>query len=544
MRDRARSLLTVVLFVAALTIGSGGGDNASAAASKSIAVPADIQSVFNEPLYKGAKWGLRVVDPGTGKVLIDLNSNYGFYIGSVRKVFSVGELLNQVGPDHRDNTPVYRSGTVDASGVLHGNLILVASGDLTMGGRTNPDGSIAVSNYDHNEADSLGNAVLTAPNPLAGYAAIARQIANAGIKRVAGDVVIDDRLFQPFDFRHEFDVRPIFVNDDVVDLTINPTSPGHAAAVTWRPHSAALNVASTLVTGAAGSNYTLSLEPEFPACIGTRGCIAKITGNLPVNFRPPLTNAFPLVQTFRIVQPSNYARTILIEQLETAGITVDAPAVGANPVRLLPAKGSYRPATKIAELKGMPYSDDAKLILKVSYNIGADTSLLLYGLTQGVDNMSAALAVEKTNLATHYGIPSTEYNFVDGSGGGPSTATNLAVTKFLSGLTTKPAFPVFFNALPVLGVDGSLSFVTNFESDPTLAGATGRVHAKTGTYALGSESGIALKGQALGGYVNTRSGKQLVFELAVNNVKLGSINDVLQVFQDQGKIAAMIWRDN
>ena len=117
---------------------------------------------------------------------------------------------------------MYRTGTVDAGGVLHGNLIVVASGDLTMGGRTNPDGSIAVSNWDHNEADGLGNAILTKPNPLAGYAKLARAVRAAGIKRVAGNVVIDDRLFAPFFFRGQFNVRPIFVNDDVVDVSIAP----------------------------------------------------------------------------------------------------------------------------------------------------------------------------------------------------------------------------------------------------------------------------------------------------------------------------------
>jgi hypothetical protein len=34
---------------------------------------------------------------------------------------------------------------VSNRGVLQGDLILVASGDLTMGGRTNPDGTVAVS---------------------------------------------------------------------------------------------------------------------------------------------------------------------------------------------------------------------------------------------------------------------------------------------------------------------------------------------------------------------------------------------------------------
>ena len=62
-----------------------------------------------------------------------------------------------------------------------------------------------------------------------------------------------------------------------------------------------------------------------------------------------------------------------------------------------------RPAISLAEEFGISgrglgkicsrsYLSDGKLILKVSYNIGADTSLLLYGLTQGVDNMTAKCA--------------------------------------------------------------------------------------------------------------------------------------------------------
>lgn len=92
-----------------------------------------------------------------------------------------------------------------------------------------------------------GNAVLTKPDPLAGYAAIARQVANAGVTEVAGDVVIDDRLFEPYSFRGKFYIRPIFVNDDAVDLTINPTSPGQPASVARRPQSAALGVIDNIL---------------------------------------------------------------------------------------------------------------------------------------------------------------------------------------------------------------------------------------------------------------------------------------------------------
>jgi D-alanyl-D-alanine carboxypeptidase len=504
-------------------------------------VPADIRAIFDKPLYKNAIWGLRVVDTQDGEVLINLEPDYPFIIGSVRKVFSIGELLNQVGADHTYDTPVYRQGGINRAGVLYGDLILKASGDLTMGGRTNPNGTIAVSDYDHNEADSLGNAVLTAPDPLAGYKALAQQVAAAGIKEITGEVIIDDRLFQPFNFRGQFDVRPIFVNDDVVDLTINPISTSHPASVKWRPVSAALNVDNNLFTSGPGTPTTLSLNPEIPQCIGQPGCSAEVTGKLPTDFMPPLTGKFPLVQTFRIAQPSNYARTVFIEALQAVGVQVDAPPVAINPAELLPPKNSYLPGARLAELTGMPYSAEAKLILKVSYNIGADTSLVLYGLTQGVDNEAAALKVEQRNLRVHYGIREHEYHFVDGSGGDDTTAINRAVTRMLADLRVSREFASFFDALPILGVDGSLGFVTDFESDPTLAGAKGKVRAKTGTLIKNS----LLQGQAFGGYIKAQSGKPLIFELVVNNVEIpGGLNDVLQVFQDEGTISAILWRDN
>jgi D-alanyl-D-alanine carboxypeptidase len=506
-------------------------------------LPKAIQAVFDKPIYKGATWGLRVTT-ADGNVLIDYNPQKSFLLGSVRKVFTVGELLAEIGPDHTYNTPVYRTGDIDRAGVLHGNLVLVASGDLTMGGRTNPDGSIAVTDFDHNEADSLGNAELTAPDPTAGFAQLAQQIATAGIQRIAGDVIVDDRLFQPFEFRGQFKVTPIFVNDDVVDLTINPAKPGSAASVVWRPTSAALAIDNKLNTSASGTDYGLKLEPEYPQCIGTPRCTATVTGNLPADFKPMFTNRFPLVQVFRIVNPTNYARTILIEKLQTEGVIVDGLAVKANPANLLPARNSYAADTRVAELKGMLYSDYAKFILKVSYNIGADTSLVLYGLTQKVDNMADALAVERKTLTSHYGVSAGQTHFVDGSGGGDSSATTLAVTQMLTALSRQPTFPILLAALPNMGIDGSLGFVHQFESDPSLAGAKGHVHAKPGTYAQGSAAGLMVKGQAFGGYIDAKSGQRLIYEVVVNNVPIQQLTDLMQIFQDQGTVSAILWRDH
>jgi D-alanyl-D-alanine carboxypeptidase len=52
-----------------------------------------------------------------------------------------------------------------------------------------------------------------------------------------------------------------------------------------------------------------------------------------------------------------------------------------------------------------------------------------------------------------------------------------------------------------------------------------------------------LKGQAFGGYIDTKSGRHLTYELVVNNVPISQIDDVVAVFEDEGTISAMLWRD-
>jgi D-alanyl-D-alanine carboxypeptidase len=504
-------------------------------------VPADISNVMQKPVYQNAVWSMNVVDLDSGHTIYTLNAATPTLIASVRKLFSVGTALNQLGTDHQFVTPVYKQGAVDASGTLNGNLVLVASGDLTMGGRTNPDGTLAITNYDHNEANALGNAVLSTPDPLAGYNSLASQVAAAGIKKVTGEVVIDDRLFQPFNFRGEFNVRPIFVNDDAVDVIINPGTSGGNPAVDWRPKSAAFSVQSSLTTGAAGSPLEIDLTPEPPTCIGAPGCVGNITGDLPAGFVPLLTNQYPLIRTFRISEPSNYARAVFIEALVRAGVAVSAQTVEANPVQNLPPPGSYAASALVARLVSQPYGDYAKFVLKVSYNLGADTSLMLSGLAaNGSTTVTGALAAEQQTLSTQFQITPDQLHFIDGSGGGETTATGTSITTLLTGMSKTTAYPTYFNALPVLGVDGSLSFVTDFEADPTLAGAKGQVHAKTGTYVAGPP--LTLKGQALAGYIDTKSGHRLVFMVAVNNVPISSIDDVLAVFQDEGTISAILWK--
>jgi len=49
-----------------------------------------------------------------------------------------------------------------------------------------------------------------------------------------------------------------------------------------------------------------------------------------------------------------------------------------------------------------------------------------------------------------------------------------------------------------------------------------------------------LTAQSLAGYINTKSGKHLAFHVVVNNVPISGFNDVVQAFQDDATISAML----
>ena len=83
-------------------------------------------------------------------------------------------------------------------GDLNGDVMLVASGDRTLGDRTQADGTLDSPACDHGDAYAVpGLATLTPAHPLAGLDALARQVAAAGVMRGRGDVILYDRLGEP-----------------------------------------------------------------------------------------------------------------------------------------------------------------------------------------------------------------------------------------------------------------------------------------------------------------------------------------------------------
>jgi PBP4 family serine-type D-alanyl-D-alanine carboxypeptidase len=520
-------LVTALLCCFALT-GFARGDSG--------ALPGAIQDVMQKPQYSEATWALRVVDVKSGAVIYDLNSQTNLLTGSVRKLYSVGVTLNELGADYRFKTPVFRRGKVDASGTLKGDLILVAKGDLTMGGRDNGDDTIAITDFDHCDANNLGGAILTKPNPLAGLDKLAAQVAASGITKVIGDVIIDDRLFDKFRVPNQhLLITPIVINDNRIDVTILPTQPGEQAQVEWRPHTAAFRVTGHVKTVAAGGKTNVTLTPSGP-----HG--GMVSGQIAADYAPPLPGVKTMVQTFRIDDPANpqdpaaFARIAFIEALERAGVKVIGRLIGPNPSNELPPPNSYSANDQVAELISAPYAQYSKLILKVSHNLGANLSLMLFGLANGVNTMANALSSERATLTGRYGLDGSGFDFPTNGSGSPdsrgSAETTVNLLKFMNGETTSPPY---FESLPILGVDGSLAEIGI--GSP----AQGKVFAKTGTFL---EDG-KINAQVLAGYIDALSGRRLAFALYVNDAgAVVGIDDVLGVIQDEGVISTIIQQLN
>jgi D-alanyl-D-alanine carboxypeptidase/D-alanyl-D-alanine-endopeptidase (penicillin-binding protein 4) len=482
-------------------------------------LPPEITAIMDKPQYAHASWGLLERGPG-GDVLRSQRPDEMFIPGSNAKVFSVSAVWNLLGPDHRFTTPVYAMGN-RRGGMLKGDLVLVGTGDLSLGGRTTPQGGIDWTNFDHADANAVPGATLTPEDPLAGIKDLARQVRASGVTRVHGDVVIDDRLFSA-----TFDPQPtpVMINDNLIDLVATPTAPGQPADFSYRPAAATLQVDANVMTVPAGGTSALQIAGQAPGRITVTGTVAAGTQ--------------PLVQVAPIADPAAFARTVFIEALRSEGVRVDAQASGENPANVLPST-PYPAAARVAAYVSPPYADYAKLILKVSHNLGANLGVCLLAVQAGSNDCDAGFAPLRTFL-TGAGVDLDGVYLADGRGGDPvDRATPVAVTQILAYWLDKPDFANFRAALPILGVDGSLTDVA------TNSPARGKVFAKTGTLVGGDPLGdrLAVQAKALAGYFQQADGAWHVFNVVVNNAGTGpDIQPVLDANEDVGEIAAQLWQ--
>jgi D-alanyl-D-alanine carboxypeptidase/D-alanyl-D-alanine-endopeptidase (penicillin-binding protein 4) len=534
MTRRTKTLVAALVAVLALAAGcsdsdddatGGGGAEESATSGGTVGeLPDDAVEIMETEPYAASHWSYLVVDPDSGDVVYSNLADQFIFTASQAKEFTVGTVYDVIGADSTITTPVYAT-AAPAGGAVDGDLVLVAQGDLALGGRGAADGkfNFATDGVDHVYADAIPGAVLPTDDPLAGLDDLATQVKAAGIDEVRGNVLIDDRLWDSF-VAQEGPVSAISVNDNLLDLEATPGEPGEPATIAASPANGLYTVDASVTTSESEDDpaaLQVAVDEEAPT-------VVQVTGTVPPG-DPSLT-------VYRIPDAATWARTLFIEALERAGVAVTADPLAPNDPESLPAADSYADDAEVASIESAPLSESGGMILATSYNTGANTFLCLLAANAGSTECDDGLDSIR-ELATEAGIAEADLLLVDGQGGDPASATPEAISQWLIWAREQPWGQTFADGLPILGERGSLS------RSGTDSPAKGKVIGKTGTTA-GVEPGTGrmfISMQGLSGYLDVGTDTPLVFVVAVSNAVFPNVSEgIFQVGGDVAMVAAAL----
>ncbi|RPI81885.1 MAG: D-alanyl-D-alanine carboxypeptidase/D-alanyl-D-alanine-endopeptidase, partial [Planctomycetaceae bacterium] len=250
----------------------------------------------------------------------------------------------------------------------------------------------------------------------------------------------------------------------------------------------------------------------------------------------------PLLRVYEVPNAAAFTRSLLIEALERAGVTVDASPLGAqSTANLAQTSAETSRLPQVAELASPPFAESARLILKVSHNLHASTLPLLIAAKHQKRTLAEGLALQHDVLAK-LGVEVDTISFGGGAGGSQADCvTPRATVQLLRSMRKHPAAMAYREALPVLGVDGTLA-----ESAPADSPARGKVQAKTGTYFWENTMNkrFLLTSKALAGYITTAQNRELAFALFVNRAHIEKPSETVNAGKALGRIAEAIYLEH
>jgi PBP4 family serine-type D-alanyl-D-alanine carboxypeptidase len=407
-----------------------------------------LKKIMDRPEFAHSRFGMKFIAAESGDVVYELNSPQLFVPGSTTKLLSAGTALELLGADYRFHTKVYRTGPIEKDGTLQGDLILVASGDLNLSNRIQPDGTLAFEDEDHSYGgpDSKG----LPGDPLQVMRDFARQIAAKGIKRIKGRVLVDALLF-PEGVRElgtGVVISPIVVNDSVVDVVVSPgPTEGSPVQLKIAPQTAYITITNQAKTGKAGSKTSLDYENEKLNPDGTRS--ATLTGSLVVGSKPTMA-AYP------VPEPSRFAATVLMEALKEQGVTSTLPAP-TEQINFKVLASNYTTENIVAEHVSPPLKEEVKVTLKVSQNLHASSMPFLLGaLLAHKDKQIDQAGFDLENeFLTKAGLDLGGAAQSDGAGGNAYFSPDF-MTRYLFYMSKQKDYQDFYRSLPILGKDGTL----------------------------------------------------------------------------------------
>lgn len=482
---------------------------------------ADLQSRIrlrlSRPELRRGQIGIKIVSLNSSKVVFEENAEKYFMPASNMKNFTVATALERLGPDFRFVTSVFANGLPDANGTVKGDLRIFGRGDISI--------STAFNNGDYYK----------------GLDDLADKIAQAGVKRVEGNLIGDESYFRgnaipgswewdDLQWYYGAEISALPLNDNAVDVAVTPGMVGALCNVTVSPANKLMVVNNRCFTTRASEKRQLQVVKKLDRNI------LDIIGTVPVG-----DNGFKGSVTF--THPADLFITLLKQRLELKGVTITGNA------RLLHPDIKGDPSqVEIAKLESPPFSLIAAKTMKPSQNMYTETLLWTlgeqsrYGSATSPGNGSTVSTAPTSNADSseigilavkkflfEIGVAPDGIIQYDGSGlSRHNLITPAAVVRLYTYMARQSKYSTAWrDSLTIGGVDGTLA--NRFKG----TAAAGNIRGKTGTIDQVS---------ALSGYLTTASGEQLVLSIVVNGVaeprmRTGLIDEiVLNLANFNGKV--------
>jgi D-alanyl-D-alanine carboxypeptidase/D-alanyl-D-alanine-endopeptidase (penicillin-binding protein 4) len=452
-----------------------------------------IDSLVDVPDFRSTNWGLLVVDPGRGETLYARNADKLFMPASNMKLLTGSTALTQLGPEYRWATTLFARGPV-RDGVLSGDLVVRGNGDPSV------------------------SAHMQTGDALAPLRALADSLRAHGVTRVHGRLVAAPSPFTdaPLGFGWSWDdlddsysagVDALYFNEGFTEVVVRGGArAGDPVRATTRPSRSfpALIVrARTIapVTAGAGGADSTSARPVITVSQDSSRAGVLVAGTIAAG------DSEIVEITFRD-QPAAYLLA-LREALTARGITIEGARADST-ARL----------DSIVTLRSPTLREVLPFFEKPSQNqIGEILFKTLALEKTGVGRADSAARVVSRQLLA-WGAEPDGFTIRDGSGlSRHDYVSPRTLVKVLDAMRKGPEFRLFYDALPIAGVDGTIK--GRMKGTP----AQGNIHAKTGTLD---------KARSLSGYVTTADGRLLLFSALCNNYvvptrRVDAVTDALGV---------------
>ncbi len=410
-----------------------------------------------------AQIGALVVGRDDGRVLYARSADRALIPASNQKILTAVAALAAFGPTHAFPMGVYSDAPPDSDGSVE-NLYLRATGDPSL---TSED-----------------------------YWRLAADLRMAGLRKVRGDLVIDDTTFDaerwnpiwgPISSRaYHAPVGAFTANYGAFTVVVVPgANSGDRVTVRVDPPVPYLRVVNKALTSDRRKHSQMTVKRSLE---GDHEQI-EVGGNLRLGSEPAV---------FRrsVEDPVGYAAAVLRMQLEANGITI----AGADRLGVAPES-----APELLLFAAHPLSEIVRLFMKYSNNGMAESLVKSLGVrASGAPGSWANGIPALTQELAAIGVPMDGMRIVDGSG--LSYDNRVSPRQLVAALRIADASfamaPEFAASLPVSGADGTL--------EKRVGDAVGAARAKTG---------LLTSVTALSGHAELSDGTEVVFSVMVNDFR-------------------------